>query len=314
MELRVIEPHALPLDRAIQQSAGLLAAASRDDASYCGAIVLSRGPAIVLGRMQHAGRVLSGLMEIPVVRRATSGTAASIDGGLLLSLALPSADALFRDTALRTTLNRNVRPFLWGLAAAGVRASYFGREWIAWRHRPVALLGFDVASDGAVLIEAWMSARGNLALPREVTTDLEASTDRLRARVPVSLEQILGERDLHDVGREIMRGAVERLGAEPVPWIPVEPTCDLDVEVRDLDSPLPAGSSAHPPIAVPIGWIDAAVGPHGSWVGGDMLGPTHALGSNTERTLTRGLHRTLPIEGSQWEDIQRAHDALGPPR
>ncbi len=298
----IVRPRTSSFETALRSSAALLGGASARDTPAAGAWLLPDEPTIVLGALQVAGRVLT---EVPtpgwsVLRRATTGTAVALRGGLLVSLALPAIDAVFRDATARTVLNRNLRLYLAGLAHAGVPCAYLGREWIAWRRRPLAVVGLEMSSSGALLLELFFSGREGLALPRELLTDEERSVDRQRGRAAASLGEALGSADLAGFARAVLEGMAERVDGDvtDVDIVPAE----LRTAVLDRESPLPRGATLLAPREIPIGWLDAARTPAGVWVGGDMLAPTVGLGLLPQRV-------DLPMEGASWSDVQRSRDA-----
>lgn len=299
----VAKPRRTDLNQALGESAGLLTLAEEREAVVAGAWILGEERALVLGRMQHAGRVL-GELRPPgwrVARRATTGTAVALDGGVLVSIGLPAIDSVFRDATTRTVINRNVRLVLAGLRSAAVPAAYFGREWIAWQRRPLAVFGLEMTPSGAVLLETFFTTRGSLALSREAMTDVERSVDRYAGKTPASLEEVVGGRDLVAFASAIVDGIVERVGVDPLEHQPTRGTIELEVD--SLDSPLPPGATPLAPRQVPIGWLDVARTPGGVWVGGDVVAPSFALG------LGAPPPDGAPMEGASWADVERAHDA-----
>lgn len=305
----VAAPRETDLLRALAESGALLGAAEEEEKVACGAWVSPADRSIVLGRLQHAGRVLTSLDPggWTVARRASTGTAVALDGALVVSVALPAIDTVFRDATMRTVVNRNVRLLLAGLRSASVAAAYFGREWIAWQRRPLAVLGLEMTPSGAVLLEAFFTLRGSLALPRELTTDAERAVDRYPGKVTASLAEAVGERAPLDVARAIVDGIVERVGSETLDLKAIagargSETAEVG-RVTSLESPLPEGAHAAAPRHVPIGWLDLARTPAGMWVGGDVLAPSFALG------LGAPPPDGAPMEGASWEDVERARDA-----
>lgn len=280
---------------------------SRTGISCCGAVCFS-GTAIVLGAAQVAARVLRSPLPSSSFRRATTGTAAYFEeGGTLWALALPTLDSVLRDATPPTVLNRNLRLFLTGFAKAGISAAYFGREWIACRHRPLALVGLEVDRQGGVLIEVLASRRSSFALPRELTTDLEASCDRYRGKEPLGLAEA-SRLDALTVAALVLEGIAERAGAV-LTRIPMQTSPPIDRRVNDTLDPLPAGSALEPSRAIPIGYLDRGRSPDGRrFVGGDMLGPTHALGFGA-RPSAVGLGH-LPLVGASWNEVAEAMQSL----
>jgi hypothetical protein len=251
--------------------------------------------------LQRAGRVLRDVTAAgaTVLRRTTTGTAVALDGGMLVSLALPAIDTVFRDTTLRTVLNRNLRAFLAGFAHAGIRAAYFGREWLAWERRPIAVCGLEMTPSGALLLELLATARGGLELPGEAMSDLERSVDRYRGRRTACLDEVAPGRELRELAADVLTGIADRAGLEPLEVQPDDVT--FDVPVLDAESPLPPGAVLLPPRPVPIGWLDVARTAAGVWVGGDVLAPSYALG------VGRPGPEGAPMEGASWADVERAH-------
>lgn len=305
MLLLTLGPRRRSLEIALAESAQLLAMAEREQRVAVGAWVVEDGPHLCLGALQVAGRLLRDVsgVGVPVVRRSTSGTAAAVDGGVLVAIALPSIDAVHRDASPRTVINRNVRPLLAGLRRAGVAATYLGRDFISVDRRPFALLGLDATFGGAVLIEALATRQGTLALPRAVVTDLEAGTPRLGGARPLSLREA-GIDDLDAFARAFLEGVSDRLGAEreavEVEALP-GPTVDRST------SPLLEGARLLEPVSVPIGWLDLGWSGGMPWIGGDVLTATYALGSSFE---LGGSH--VPMEGAVWDDVRRAAMSFRP--
>ncbi len=304
----VVAPRETSVVEALCESRALLGLAADREAPAAGAWLLAPGRSIVLGQMQHASRVL--LSHRPqswsVLRRATTGTAVALDGGLLLSVALPSIDAVFRDATPRTVLNRNLRLFLAGLRHASLPVAYFGREHLAWQRRPIAVCGMEMDPSGALLVEAFLTKRGDLAIPRELTTDVERSVDRFAGKTSAPLDEAAPAKTLSEIAELALEGIAERVGTEPLEHqLSVEPRGD--VMVMSDASPLPPGSRPRAPRAVPIGWLDIAETPAGIWIGGDVLAPSYVLGvgrPGPEHAISGGV----PMEGASWADVERARD------
>ncbi len=297
--MHAIEPSKRPVPEALALGPTLLARATQVDTAHF-ALSLVEGPAVVLGAVQRAGRVVD--LEacrragIPVLRRATTGTAAWIGGrAIIVTLALPHVAALFPDATPRTLLNRNVRPLLKGFTRAGTLAHYFGRAWITLQKRPAALLGFDVAPSGAVLVEAFVGHDASIALPDDLTTEDERAIDRFLGKKPAALAEIspFASRDLEGFARAVLEGFLQRtehvastltLAAHELDTRPFRP-----IEIaRD---PVPEGLILRPAVRVPIGWIEGAVAPATGggarrvWLGGDVLAPRWALDRIAEGAL-----------------------------
>lgn len=307
-------PCALPLELALGLGPALRIEAEREQALVLGAAVFDER-AVVLGRMQRAGRLLdaaffdeprAGLP--PLLRRSTTGAHVCFEGeGVLLALALPSLDAVFRDTEPRSLLNRNLRLFLRAFASAGLAVAYFGRDFLSVRRAPFALVGFDVSPAGTVLIELYLRRQGSLALPLALSSDLERATTRFGGKTPQGLRELGSELSLLELAERVLEGVVERADAS----LELRSLAPLELpyaRVEDERSPLPEDASAAEIAAAPIGWIDLARTPRGVWVGGDLLAPVHALGESTPTNAASAAD--LPIDGALWDDVLRARDAL----
>jgi len=305
---------ALPLERALGLGPALRIEAEREQAIALGAAVFEER-AIVLGRMQRAGRVLdAALFDEPraglpeVLRRATTGAHLYLEGeGMLLALALPSLDAVFRDAEPRSLLNRNLRLFLRAFASAGLAAAYFGRDFLSVRRAPFALVGFDVSPAGTVLIELYLRREGSLALPQALSSDLERATPRFAGKPALGVRELGSELPLLELAERVVEGVVERADAVGEPCV-LEPLELPYLRVEHERSPLPRDAGAAEIAAAPIGWIDLARTPRGVWVGGDLLAPVHALGESTPTNAASAAD--LPIDGALWDDVLLARDAL----
>ena len=264
-----------------------------------------RGPAVVLGAAQRAGRVLRldacAARGTPVLRRATSGPAAYVgEQAILWTLALPHVAALVPDATARTLLNRNVRGFLKGFRQAGAIAHYFGREWISVRHRPAALLGFEATPDGAVLIEVVAGVEASIALPEALATAGEHAVDRWLGKVPAGLAEVMAGDPLEIAGTVMSTVSVR--AAEPDERMAAIEVAPLSPVTRE-DDPMPEGFVARPGERVPIGWIDVGVGPSGeAWIGGDVLVPAYA-----RTAMARGEDLgDVPVDGATLADLRAA--------
>lgn len=260
--------------------------AARESGAPCFAASLVDGPAVLLGRHQRAARVLDlaeiGRAAVPVFRRRTAGTAAFAAGRtFVFTLALPHPGALFPDASFRTLLNRNVRPFLKGLTAAGALSHYFGREWVSSRRRPVLLLGFDVEPGGAVLVEAIAGFDGPIALPPSLASADERALDRFTGHAPAALTELLPEgKTPETVARCVADAIAARAPTSTTPRLdplPAPPPGSFTVDLS-LDAPVPPGAALLPPTRIPIGWLERASTPGAPlWLGGDVLAPRHVL-------------------------------------
>ncbi|MDI1433147.1 lipoyl protein ligase domain-containing protein [Polyangium sorediatum] len=310
--MHAIELRKRPIPEALALGPALVERAEQAQAAHL-ALSLVDGAAVVLGAAQRAGRVvdLAACRQrgIPILRRATTGTAAWLGGrGLVVTLALPHVAALVADATPRTLLNRNVRPLLGALTRAGMLAHYFGREWITLRRRPAALLGFDVAASGAVLVEAFIGHDAAIALPDEITTESERAVDRFLGKKPASLAELATDTPL-DLDR-FAHALLDALRARTEPTIttPAIGADELDTRpfapIEHARDPIPERLLLKPAVRVPIGWIESAVEPEGArrvWLGGDVLAPRWALA----RIATQG-DAGLPeiaLEGATMADL-----------
>jgi hypothetical protein len=310
----VLPPRQRSLDDALGIGPALRIESEREDALAVGAAVVTEC-AVVLGRMQRAGRVLDARCfgadagALPrVVRRATTGAHVHLDGeAFVFALALPSLDHVFRDAEPRTLLNRNLRLFLRAFAQVGVPATYFGRDFLSAKRLPFALVGFDVSPRGTVTIELWLRREGSLALPPELATDVERATTRFGGRAPEGIDALGAGLPSLELAERVLEGVLERVDAtaEPCRVVLAPPPY---ARVDHAASPLPEDAGPPDIVAAPIGWLDLAPTPRGVWVGGDLLAPAHALGEATPMDATSAAD--LPIDGALWSDVLAARDAL----
>jgi hypothetical protein len=271
--------------------------AESDGAVAVGAWALAPTPRVVLGSLQRRDRVVAS-GAVAVARRSTTGGAACVDGGLLVSLALPSTDALFEDVSAATLLNRNVRPLLRGLAAAGIPCAYFGRDTLAWRRRPVFVLGLEVTRAGALLVEAIAPWRGPSRVPSAWCTDFERSLTRDRGATSASLSEIVDDaRPAIELARAAVGGLCDVIAAERTHVLDRVVPASPDV-VAEPDAIVTAWCA---PEIVPIGALDVGRVGSAPWVGGDALAPSYALGLGVT-----AIDRGLPLLGSTWDDVERA--------
>jgi hypothetical protein len=285
--------------------------ATRDGHTYLFASVV-HGPAIVLGQRQRAARVIAwdSLRDTPVYRRATTGTAAYIARtALVWTLALPHVAALLGDATPRTILNRNARVFLHGLNRVGALSQYFGREWIAVRHRPCALLGFDVTRDGRVLLEVIAGWEDSIALPERLCSPYERALDRWRGKLPVSLAESAGDTwSAEKVAHAVIAAAAERVH-QNLATLDIEPDGELE-RVSRPDDPVPEGMECAEPVTVPVGYVETARGQGRTWFGGDALVSTAWLDDAARaRDLGEPAPEALALEGARPEDWSRPETA-----
>ncbi len=304
--MRVLAPRELSPGEALALGPALLSRARDDQAPWLAASIV-RGPAVLLGAAQRAGRVVQlracASRSTRVLRRATAGTAAYVgERAILWTLALPHVATLVPDATPRTLLNRNVRGFLKGLGQAGAIAHYFGREWISVRNRPAVLLGFEVSPEGTVLIEAVAGVDAPIALPREIATDDERAVDRWLGKSPAALGELM-VRDPFEIASVVTATVAQRA------VVPVESVEPFEVaalpEVTREDDPMPEGFTVARAKRVPIGWIDVGTDPATGrvWLGGDVLVPSHMLAAIALGDVEPA---DAPIEGATLADLCEA--------
>jgi hypothetical protein len=315
--VRSLETRARSLEEALALGPALLRKSQQDGAVWAAASVAT-GHAVVLGAAQRAGRVVDleacSREGARVVRRISAGTAAYVNGrALVWTLALPSVASLMPDATARTLLNRNVRPFLRGLKGGGLAAQYFGREWIAVRHAPAALLGFDVARDGAVLLEVIAGFDAPIAIPGALAAPLERAIDRWRGKAPVALADLAATpRAPEDLARLALEAIAAQAGADfEETSIDLLDSSQPVVMVSNPLDPVPPDFTLSAPERVPIGWIEAAAGPSAcAWVGGDVLAPAWVFDA-IARSEASGEPPSpdledAPIEGATLGDLRAA--------
>jgi hypothetical protein len=232
-----------------------------------------RADALVLGSLQRPATLAqrSALPQAPVHWRTTTGTEAHLSGATIYhALALPRVNALFSDAKARTLLNRNLRLMLRGYAAAGVPLRYFGTEVLALRGHPVALIGYDQSSSGAVLIEVLVGLEHALVL-----------RPALRREPPKAMFEVLGATpDAEELAQRVMMASVERHGAS---------LRDVSRELAGFEiaeglevAPAPPGAAPFPErapsgvVPIPLGVVEASVEPTVR-ISGDLLVSRAAL-------------------------------------
>ncbi len=308
--MRSLAPREASPGEALALGPALLSRAASERIPWIAATVV-RGPAVLLGAGQRAGRVVHldacAAAGAPVFRRATAGTAAFVGRqAIVWTLALPHVAALVADATPRTLLNRNVRGFLRGLRRAGAAAHYFGREWISLRHRPAVLLGFEATPDGAVLMEVMAGVDASIALPGALATAGEQAVDRWLGKVPAGLGDVMAGDPLEIAGS--VMSAVSLFAAEADERMPAIEIAPLSPVIHE-DDPMPSGFVAGVGERVPIGWIDVGVGPSGAvWIGGDVLVPAYA-----RTAIARGDELgDVPVDGAMLADLHAAAGRSGP--
>jgi lipoate-protein ligase A len=207
------------------------------------------GDVLSLGRhhVVPAGPAADG---VSLARRLTGGRPAPAGEGFVsIALALPHVAALAgvdpAALAPEQVLNRYVRGLLGALESLGVAAYYPGRDRVTVEGRTIASLAFEVAPDGAALVEA------SLAVARSFAT-VSSFADRADPAGVVPVELVLPEQatsigeaagrtpGLDEIAAALAAGYAARLG--------------VDVAVAPHASPRPAADPS---------WIDAGrLAPH----------------------------------------------------
>lgn len=306
--MHAIEPIQRPLRSALALGPTLLARAERLATTHL-AVSLVEDRAVVLGAVQRAGSVVEleacERTSVTVLRRSTTGTAAWIGGrALVVTLSLPHVAALLPDATPRTLLNRNVRPLLKGFTHAGVLAHYFGREWISLRKQPAALLGFDMAPSGAVLIEAFVGFDEPITLSASLTSEHERAIDRLGGKTAASIADLSPGVSPLEFARAFREGFVARVGhaSETLALPPDAVDAASFQPITSALDPIPEGFVPRNPSRVPIGWLESALSLDGrhAWIGGDVLAPRFAL---EQIAHGEGPPPDMPIEGATAADL-----------
>lgn len=132
------------------------------------------GSAIALGRFQRRREALSASVPptVPVLVRSTGGRAVWMaTGQLSVSLAMsdPSAALPPGSGAIgpEKVINRYVRGVLGGLQKCGLRAYFFGRDFLSVDRRHGGYVSFEVAPGGATLFNALISVEASTVIPAQ---------------------------------------------------------------------------------------------------------------------------------------------------
>jgi len=295
------------LDGALQLGRGALAWTEM----HGGALLASASftaRALVLGSLQREDTLRGrspARFDAPLLRRHSTGTEAQLDGAVLYhALALPRVDALFSDASAATLLNRNLRAVLRGYTAAGVPLRYFGTEVLALLGHPVALVGYDRAASGAVLIEVLIGLETPCVVRPALKREPPAALYPLLRRSPAPHEFLLSA----------VAGIVDRLGATVVDVAqalpPTASTADC-LALTDNSTDAPAS------IPIPLGVVEAVVEP-APRITGDLLVSRAALARFEQRaaeTRERGeqlgadllaLFAGEPLDGARPADLLQA--------
>jgi hypothetical protein len=273
------------LERALGLAHAALALAEQGRAALLSASFESE--ALVLGALQREDTLRQrspARFDGVVARRATTGTEARLSGAVLYhALALPSVSTLFADASARTLLNRNLRAVLRGYTAAGVPLRYFGTEVLALLGQPVALVGYDQAESGAILLEIWLG----LEQPCVVRS-------ALKREPPVALYRALhSEPPAHELLQRAVRGIVEKLGAS------TEQVSPVSVPVA-----APSFEGVASAVSIPLGVVEATVAPRVR-ISGDLLVGTAAL-HRVERAAQLARDSGAPLSAEVLAPLQGA--------
>lgn len=291
------------LDRALGLASAALALAEQGRAALLSASFTAE--ALVLGALQREStlRLRSpARWDGRVARRATTGTEAQLSGAVLYhALALPSVSTLFPDASARTLLNRNLRAVLRGYTTAGVPLRYFGTEVLALLGQPVALVGYDQAESGAVLIEVLIGLQAPCVVRSALKREPAAALYQVLHSEPAPRELL----------ERAVSGIIARLAASADPVSPAPAT---------LAATQFAGTPSA--VAIPLGVVEAVVTPRVS-ISGDLLVSTAAL-RRVERAaqaardsgapLSAELLAPLqgaPLDGARPADVLRALELAG---
>jgi lipoate-protein ligase A len=218
--------------------------------------------AIVLGAFQRASS-----LAIPsgasIVRRASGGpNVFASRGSLLITLALAHPSALTPCDPRKIT-NRYVRPLLRAITRFGVRAAYFGKDWISVEHRPAAFTGFahDARSQRCTF-EAIVAVSTSFAM------DDRAS---YAGKSPATLDELASKSiDIAKLADAVAESYVASFDATRVDLS--APSFDVDEE--DVRADPPWASS----IEEPIGIVAAGRDRNGALkLGGDMFASRDAI-------------------------------------
>lgn len=132
------------------------------------------GSAIALGRFQRRTLALAASLPstVPVLVRPTGGRAiAMATGQLSVSLAMGDPSALLPPGSgaigPEKVINRYVRGVLGGLQKCGLRAYFFGRDFLSIDRKHGGYVSFEVAPGGATLFHAAISVEASTELPPE---------------------------------------------------------------------------------------------------------------------------------------------------
>lgn len=176
-------------------------------AAHLSLVAVARRECVLGAHQRAASAVRTGALAdrgYALTRRASGGPAVLVGpGSLHLALSLPRADAL-TDCPRDKLQNRYVRPLLRALRRFGLRASYFGRDWISAGKLPVAWIGSALYADGGAWVEAILPVGHPFALPAELDAHPPRALDPFLGSAPTTLDAALGR----PLGRDELTDAV----------------------------------------------------------------------------------------------------------
>lgn len=197
-----------------------------------GVFTLRGSPTVLLGAFQRASDRPVDREGMPLDRRGSGGPTLLLSSGMVwLQLTLAAPDALVACTAPKL-MNRHVRPLLKALTGLGRLSHYFGRDWIATRHRPSAWVGFaHHAASGRSLVEA--------LVPVEGPTPWPSPRPSLLGKVPWSLNEVdpMARLDLGRVRERLVATYVDALSGGSSPVVPVAPFAHDALPVLGVEPP-----------------------------------------------------------------------------
>ncbi len=268
------------------------------------------GESLVLGALQREEQVRMrhpGLVQYRTERRATSGVSLLVSKRAIHQvIGVPAASTLYSDAHAGNFINRTVRGLLRAYNGCGAKAHYFGREHFTLSRRPAGVLGLDVTSGGAWVLEAW------------VGLEAAAPLDGFNGRAPICLREALrdaGSKRADESSMALAERLHERLrGAFEVPAAEQASQEPAPVEMQACPDQR-SESERFESREVPIGVVELAcrvAEPSGSFhvsFRGDIL-TSVAASLEFERRLTSGAaERALeafagvPFEGAQAADL-----------
>lgn len=231
-----------------------------------------------------------------LTRRASGGPAVLVDEGTLhLTLSLPRHDAL-TDCPRDKLQNRYVRPLLRALRRLGLRASYFGRDWISAGKLPVAWIGSALYDDGAAWVEAIMPLAHPFALPAELDAYPPRALDPFLGSSPTTLGAALGR----PIGLDELTGTI--VAEYTSAYGPIASGDPTNAELRpDADDTRPLWDVV---LEEAIGFVGAARTPEPE-VGGDLFASERAI-RRLSALLGASLGQGPGSDGRMIDDAVRA--------